>query len=170
MTVYAPTDVTSVNIPAERGGCGQSHDAGTLAPGESFVIDCPQCEPHIVGARLGFAHDPIAVALTCDELREVEAAEQSARVEQNRTWSSPAKLRAALFGDQQPAKQPSLLEQIQALGAEDRAVLAAILNPAPAADTKGDDDGSSGKASAEKPAVAKAGTPAKKTTPTAAGK
>ncbi len=127
MTVHAPTDVLSITIPTDRGGCGRSHELPDPAGGGPRTVDCPACEPHIIASRTGWAHDPIAVALTCDEIAQVEAAERDAKVEQNRTWSNPARLREALFGNQPTAAAPSLLEQIAALSAEERAALAGML-------------------------------------------
>lgn len=175
MTVHAPTDFTSITIPQERGGCGQSHEAEQTPEGQPSKITCEKCEPHIIAARLGFSHDPISVALTCDELGAVEAAERSASREQNKTMASLLPMIRAQFLSQQSAvpavPAPSLLEQIQALGAEDRAALAAMLTPAPAADAQSaeGDDKPADKSAADKPPAAKS-APAKKTTPPAAGK
>jgi hypothetical protein len=133
MTVYAPTDSRAITIPVERGGCGQPHEAGDLAEGARFVVDCPRCEPHIIGARLGWAHTPHGVALTPDEIASVEQDEARAKREQNRTWGSPDALAhtfAAAMAKQVSGgggSAPSLLEQIAALTGEERAALAAML-------------------------------------------
>lgn len=126
MTVHAPSDITAITIPAERGGCGEPHELGEPTAGVPRTLDCAACEPHIIASRTGWAHDPIAVALTCDEIAQVEAAERTARVEQNKTWTNPSALRNALFGDQ-PAQAPSLFAQIAALSQEERSALAAML-------------------------------------------
>ena|SRR5262245_25329262 len=65
MTVYAPSDVRSITVPA---GCGQPHAAGDLADGERFTVDCPACEPKILGMRTGWAQAAGDVAKTPDEI------------------------------------------------------------------------------------------------------
>lgn len=155
MTVYAPSDVRSITIPADRGGCGKSHELiGELADGDRFAIDCPACEPHIIAARTGWAHTPHGVHLTPDEIAQVEAEEARAKREQNRTWGSPEALGSA-FAAAMAAKMgapsasaPTLMEQIVALSPEERAALGAMLTggavasieAAPAADGEGDED------------------------------
>ncbi len=134
MTIYAPSDVRSILIPAERGGCGVPHEAGDLPPGEHHSVTCPQCEPHIAAMRTGWAHTLAGVHLIPDEIADAEAAEAAAARAQNRTWGDPNALGKAFREALGPAVTPavpSLLEQIAALGAHERAALAAML----AADT-----------------------------------
>ena len=125
MTVYAPTDVRSINV---SGGCGTEHSAPDNHPNTPMSVDCDKCEPLILAANLGWANHPRGVALTPDEIAAAEDAERMAKVEQNRTWSSPQALRDALFGDR-PTTAPSLLDQVKSLSDEERAVLRTILGP-----------------------------------------
>jgi hypothetical protein len=173
MTVYAPTDVQSITIPTDRGGCGQSHEAGELAPGRRFSIDCPACEPLIVGLRTGWAATPIGVHLTPDEIAEDEAAEALAIRERNRTWAQ----RGPAGGQDGPARTPSMLELFAAASADERAALAAMLNaqpapvePPPSTGDSDSDTATSPESSTDEPGATKARRPpAKKTAPPAAG-
>lgn len=134
MTVYAPTDHTSITIHPENGGCGEEHKAGLLESGEVFRINCPQCEPVILRMRTGWAATPEGVALTPDEIGEAERAETNAKRQQNRTWGDPTligdAIRDAMLGPggrRQQVEAPSLLAQIAALEPEERAALAGML-------------------------------------------
>jgi hypothetical protein len=134
MTAYAPSDVRSITIPA---GCGQSHDAGDLAEGERFTVDCAECEPHILAlAGHGWASNPLQVALTPDERTALEALERNAKAQQATTWSDPKAIGNAMaqaLGTFGPAPAaPSLLEQIKALNAEEKAALVGLLTETPA--------------------------------------
>lgn len=154
MTAYAPSDVRSITVPH---GCGEPHEAGDLAEGERFAIDCPDCEPHILAmAGHGWAMDPLQVALTPDERARFEALEANAKAQQATTWADPRAIGnavAAALGVSGQTSAPSLLEQIKAMSPEDKAALAGLLNlPAPA--------------EAETPApAAKKAAPARKTAP-----
>lgn len=129
MTVYAPTDALSVTIPTDRGGCGLTHQV------TDRKVDCLACEPHIVGLRQGWAHTLEGVALTPDEIGEVERAEAQAKRQNQRTWADPAVLanvigdamRDGLANGQQPAAAPSLLAQIAGLSGQERAALRELL-------------------------------------------
>lgn len=133
MTVFAPTDHTSITVHPENGGCGEEHKAGILEPGELFRINCPQCEPVILGMRTGWAATPDGVSLTPDEIGEAERAETNAKRQQTRTWGDPRligdAIRDAMLGPggNAPQQQPSLLAQIAALSSEERAALAGML-------------------------------------------
>lgn len=129
MTVYAPSDVRSISVPTHRGGCGLVHDAGDLADGQRFAVDCPGCEPAIIATRTGWAHTPEGVCLTPDEIGVADAEAAKAQRESNRTWANPAAMFALMksAGSQPPAEVPSLLAQIAALSPEERAVLGAML-------------------------------------------
>lgn len=135
MTAYAPSDVRSITVPA---GCGQPHEAGELAEGERFVVDCAECEPHILALKdHGWARDPLQVALTPDERQRFEALETNARAQQASTWADPRAIGNAVaeaLGVAGAQAAPSLLEQIKAMSGEDKAVLAGLLYPAPAAE------------------------------------
>lgn len=132
MTVYAPTDHTSITIPAERGGCGMEHKAGLLEPGEKFRINCPACEPFILKMRTGWAATPEGVSLTPDEIGEVERDERDAKRQQNRTWGDPSVFasefaKAIGAGSRAQVETPTLLAQIASLAPEERAALAGML-------------------------------------------
>ena len=53
MTLYARSDVMCVAIPADSGGCGQSHSRPVIrgAPAKDFKLDCPPCEANLRGDR-----------------------------------------------------------------------------------------------------------------------
>ena len=55
MTLYARSDVMSVSISAENGGCGRpgGHSRPVIkgAPARIFKLDCPQCESYLKGDR-----------------------------------------------------------------------------------------------------------------------
>lgn len=46
MTVYARSDLSSVAVPRDSGGCGERHGRPTPqgAPVKLWALDCPQCE------------------------------------------------------------------------------------------------------------------------------
>lgn len=135
MTAYAPSDVRSITVPA---GCGQPHEAGELAEGERFAVDCAECEPHILALKdHGWARDPLQVALTPDERQRFEALEANAKAQQATTWADPRAIGNAVaeaLGVAGAQAAPSLLQQIKSLSGEDRATLAGLLGyPAPEA-------------------------------------
>lgn len=49
MTVYARSDVMSVSLSMEHGGCGATHSRPVThgAPAQSWGLDCPACENHL---------------------------------------------------------------------------------------------------------------------------
>ena len=52
--LYARSDVASVTVPVQSGGCGATHSRAVTrgAPAKVFAIDCPDhCEPHLRGDR-----------------------------------------------------------------------------------------------------------------------
>ena len=53
MALYARSDVMSVSIPTESGGCGQGHSRPVIkgAPTRTFKLDCPPCEAYLRGDR-----------------------------------------------------------------------------------------------------------------------
>lgn len=141
MTAYAPSDVRSITVPH---GCGEPHEAGDLAEGERFAIDCAECEPHILAmAGHGWAMDPLQVALTPDERTRFEALEANAKAQQATTWADPQAIGnavAAALGVAGQTSAPSLLNQIKSMSPEDKATLAGLLNlPAPSAAEDGDE-------------------------------
>lgn len=153
MTAYAPSDVRSITVPH---GCGQPHEAGDLAEGERFAVDCAECEPHILAmAGHGWAMHPLQVDPTPDERRASEALERNAKAQQASTWSDPQAIGnavAAALGVAAQQSAPSLLEQIKAMNAEEKAALAGLLGFTAPAETPAE----------TKPAPAKKATPAKK--------
>lgn len=144
MTLYAPTDVRAVTVPADRGGCGQPHTApDDLPKGEHMAVDCPLCEPYLntLGGH-GWAPDPLHCALTPDERRQLDALDDQAKANRARTWSDPDAIGKALAAalNQHTAPQGGMLAQLRAEAAQldeaGRAELAALLGlttPAPAA-------------------------------------
>lgn len=145
MTVHAPTGHGSVTIPVSKGGCGEPHAKADDEP--RLSVDCPLCEPAIMKmAGHGWAYTPEGVHLNPDERREVEQQENAARRAQARTLGDPVALSKVFaesmrdaLGTGQGAPAPTLLEQIAALSAEDRAALKAMLGadsaPVEAVDT-----------------------------------
>ncbi len=52
--LYARSDVASVTVPVQSGGCGATHTRAVTrgAPAKVFAIDCPDhCEPYLRGDR-----------------------------------------------------------------------------------------------------------------------
>lgn len=52
--LYARSDVSSVTVPVQSGGCGATHSRVVTrgAPAKVFAIDCPDhCEPYLRGDR-----------------------------------------------------------------------------------------------------------------------
>ncbi len=148
MTVYAPSDVRSITVPA---GCGQPHEAGELADGERFALDCAECEPHVLALKdHGWARDPLQVALTPDERQRFEALEANAKAQQATTWSDPRAIGNAVAEALGVARglNVSLLDQIKAMSGEDKAALAGLLYPTPETPVEQPE-------TAEKPAPAK---------------
>jgi len=134
MTIYAPTDVRAITVPA---GCGVPHEAPALAEGAKWALNCPPCEGPIIAMRTGWAHTPAGVALTPDEIGVAEQEEASAARNRNRTWGDPTAVGQALAQalttvSPAAASTPSLLEQIAALSADERRELGLMLTaPAP---------------------------------------
>jgi len=164
MTVYAPTDVRSINV---SGGCGEHTAPADLPEGESMTVDCQVCEPLILATRLGWSQEQHGVELTPDERRRYEAAQQEAATKQALTWSDPAKLgeslrAAGLAFAAMPAAAPSLLDQLKALTAEEKDAVRDLLGPAPTSEPEETPDPEpAGKTPAKAPP--KKSTPAKKT-------
>lgn len=128
MTAWAPSDVLSITVPQ---GCGQPHEAGELAEGQRFGVECAECEAHILALEgHGWARDPLQVLQTPDERRQSEALETNARAQQASTWADPRAIGNAVaqaLGVAQQQAAPSLLEQIKAMSGEDKAALAGLL-------------------------------------------
>jgi hypothetical protein len=147
--IYAQTDVMSVTVPVERGGCGSSHEVNRDNVSGPGTLTCPVCEPHIIGLNTGWGRAPHEVKLTPDEIAEAEARENVAKREQARTWSDPlafADTMAKALRSDLPSSAPSLLAQYAALSAEERAAFAALITAtapaieAPATQPTGDEE------------------------------
>jgi hypothetical protein len=140
MTLHAPTDVRSISIPTDRGGCGEPHKlAGDPAEGEHLTVDCGPCEAVISTMGHGWAADPLQVALTPDERARFDALSDQAKTRQASTWADPQAIGNAVAQALATAGgQGSLLDQIRAMPDEHRAMLAALLQvPAPVAPAGG---------------------------------
>lgn len=91
MTAFARSDIHSVCIPLDSGGCGQTHSRPVLNAKEArkgaepdydstFGVNCQQCEPILLGPLHGWARMAQKVELTPDELEEQERLEKEGSV------------------------------------------------------------------------------------------
>jgi hypothetical protein len=141
-----------IRLPTDRGGCGNEHEIETSDRGYAF-IDCPRCAPALVGSHYGWAATPGGVPLTPDELGDRELAERDAKSSQNTLLRAMTDsfVKAVQTGpgfqfpseDSPAGKAPSLLDQIKAMSAEEKAALASVLAPAgeiPAKTSDANDD------------------------------
>jgi hypothetical protein len=129
MTVWSPTDVRAI---APAGGCGEIHSAPEgLAKGDMMSVDCPTCEPLILGLGWGWATDPAHVELTPDERLAAEAADREGSVATNLAMREFGRAVADRVHGPAPVAPATLMEQIAAMSAEDKAALAAALAPTP---------------------------------------
>lgn len=73
VTLYARSDLASVAIPVESGGCGVQHTRPVIggAPVRLWHIDCPQCTTFLKGDDL-WSLNPAKIPLTPDEENMVE--------------------------------------------------------------------------------------------------
>lgn len=130
--IYAPTDVQSITVP---GGCGNPH--AKIDQDGVFTIECPTCEPLIIGLRLGWGYELHQVAPTCDEIAIAESQEKQAKRAQNQTWGNPnaiaESLVAALGGPKPSGETLTLLQQLALMSDEERAAIRAMLGDTPAA-------------------------------------
>ncbi|MHB1430621.1 MAG: hypothetical protein ACYCVZ_00675 [Streptosporangiaceae bacterium] len=79
MTMYARSDIVSITIPAESGGCGSPHIRGIGPDGTSdavFAVTCGPCESKLETDPM-WASSTADVPLTFDEEK---AAEQFERI------------------------------------------------------------------------------------------
>lgn len=74
MEIYARSDVMGVSIPAESGGCGQTHSRPVTdgAPAKKFALDCPSCSVVLKDDPLWSKHAD-DLPLTPDEQAKQEA-------------------------------------------------------------------------------------------------
>ena len=58
MTLYARSDVMSVSVPVQSGGCGHTHSRPVHkgAPARDFKLDCPGCENFLKGGGRQVLH------------------------------------------------------------------------------------------------------------------
>jgi hypothetical protein len=172
MTVYAPSDVRSINIPH---GCPESHEAGELAEGERFSVDCAVCEPLIMATKTGWAHTPEGVHLTPDERAVVEFERKEAERIKAKTWGDPDALGSSLgrsLADALKAASPAQVDQaLIAQADENKALMASMMEKIEeltaklAEATSKADEAPAGAVAEEAPAPAKKA--AKKAAPTA---
>jgi hypothetical protein len=133
MSDYAPSrdgqvGPGSVSLPADRGGCGKQHVA-KIDDGNHPYIECEQCGPVLIASHAAFAGTPGGVPLTPDELGERELAERDAKATERVILRSVTDhlVEQITANKQVKAEAPSLMEQISALSAKDRAQLAKVL-------------------------------------------
>ena len=71
MTIYARSDIASVGVSPEHGGCGRTHTRPVVngEPVAVFALDCPQCESHLSKDSL-WSRYPSEIPETPDEARE----------------------------------------------------------------------------------------------------
>jgi hypothetical protein len=121
--IYAPSDLTSITVPA---GCGQPHEVAPV--GEHRGIDCPACEPFLVGLGWKFAHDPAGVGKTCDEIAAEEAAETASKRRGNQLMANPLALIEMMRQGAAPGAGPKgLLEELVAMPKSEKRALASML-------------------------------------------
>lgn len=123
MTVYAPSDFQSINLPD---GCGQTH----LRQSESeFSVTCAACEPVILALKgWGWAGTPDKVALTADEREELEIAEKQGEAAiRIYTKEMAEQFAQGVRNKSAEAKAPSLLEQLASASPEEVAALRKVL-------------------------------------------
>ena len=64
---YAMSDVISVRVPEDRGGCGNQHKVTEDDDGHK-VVKCDQCVPYLTGSHASFAGTAEGVPSTPDEI------------------------------------------------------------------------------------------------------
>jgi len=132
MSDYAPSDdgergPGAVALPASAGGCGAMHVAKMDGDGHPY-IECEQCGPVLIAGHASFSGTPGGVPLTPDELGERELAERDAKATERVILRSVTDhLVDQITAGKQARKAPSLMEQITALSAQERAELAKVL-------------------------------------------
>jgi len=152
MTMYPMSDVHTITVPTDVGGCGIQHElAVDLADRK---LDCLPCEAWLQGVpSLGWANHPGGVALTPDEITANAQAEKKA---QQAGWQNLAGQIAAAASGLVPAaqaQQPSLVEQILALDPTQKQALLVLLGavPAPALEQAATIDAPATEPAAEQP-------------------
>jgi hypothetical protein len=126
MSMFAPSDVRQITVPPDNGGCGVPHELGVDPAARK--IDCLPCEAWLQATpSLGWANHPGGVKQTCDEIAQSERDEREAK----RVGMSNLANQIALAVGGTPAQaQPSILQQILAMPAEERAALLALIGGA----------------------------------------
>jgi hypothetical protein len=143
MSDYAPSHdgqvgPGAVSLPAHAGGCGSLHTAQVDEDGHPY-IECEQCAPVFIAKHASFAGTPGGVPLTPDELGERELAERDAKATERvilRSVTERLVDEVAAGKQAKRAPAPTLMEQIGALSAADRAELAKMLTGEPAEETE----------------------------------
>jgi hypothetical protein len=133
MSDYAPgreedAKPGAVSVPAEAGGCGKMHVAQMDDDNHPY-IECDRCGPYLIAHHASFSGTPGGVPLTPDELGERELAERDAKATERVILRSVTdRLVDQIALEKQAKKAPSLMEQIAALSAKDKAELAKMLS------------------------------------------
>lgn len=128
------TPAGAVCVPTHRGGCGTPHEV-FLTDDKRGVIECDRCAPVLVGGTYGWSSDAAGVPQTPDELRANDLAARDAKTNEATVMSAMTQAFVEAIknggfgavGAPEPVKQPSLVEQIASMSAEDRAQLAGLL-------------------------------------------
>lgn len=130
MVMYSMSDTRQICVPTDVGGCGTPHEV--VAGKNGKYIDCAPCEAWLSQVpSLGWSNHPGGVALTPDEITANAQAEKKA---QQAGWQNLAGQIAAAASGLVPAAQAqpqSLVEQLLALGPEQKAALLVLLGAVP---------------------------------------
>lgn len=119
-------DAGTIAIPADRGGCGKQHSAALDDDRRPFVA-CDLCAPVMISQMYGWSATPSGVPLTPDELGEAELSKREGETSYRLAMKAMGDAVGEIVQGTRPVvKQPSLIEQIKALSAEERAGLASL--------------------------------------------
>lgn len=154
MSDMAPSDdgrlpAGVVSVP-EPNGCGRQHRALVDDNGHPY-IKCSVCAPWLTGNAHGFATTPAGVPLTPDEMGEVEISKRQGEMSYHAAMRAMGETMGQLIqgnnrptGAPEPAPQLSLMQQLSALSASDRAELSAMLAAPGTAEGTADAPGEAG--------------------------
>jgi hypothetical protein len=125
-----------LSLSPALGGCGAQHEALVDDRGRVYY-ECDRCAPAAIAHLYGFAATPHGVPLTPDEIADRELAEREATSNQNTLMRTMTEsfVKAIQSGGMLPGapKPKTLAEQLAELSEEERAQVAAMLAPKPAA-------------------------------------